>query len=351
MPPTDCPGRSPRAWTIAWVELEPARVTAPAEVHRALERPHRARRELQADAPVGALDRQPPGRAERAEHPPAQQRARRGPRQRRGLDPCAEGDPARTVAAAVHVDPSRAEHALVGDPQVQPRRAARRLRRPGRDRDRGRAGGRRRRRRRGGHGRLGRHGLRAPRPVDRHRGALDRVVAAGRARIGQGQGEPVAAALARLHDAEVERVRAGERTRPGAAADLLHAQQQRAGEVAAEAARHVHDACAQQRQAPAGLADVGECDVAGHGLPGSEAGGAEDRVRGVGRRQGDGALGRHAAELGGPLARGRGGRDDRDDERQQGAGGERPRPRRRHGPAPLPSQTLTGNAYERKDPV
>ena len=62
----------------------------------------------------------------------------------------------------------------------------------------------------------------------------------------------------------------------------------------------------------------------------------------AGGRERDGALGRHPAELGGPLARGRGGRHERDDERQQRARGDRARPR--HGPAPLPSQTLTGTA-------
>ena len=58
----------------------------------------------------------------------------------------------------------------------------------------------------------------------------------------------------------------------------------------------------------------------------------------------DGALGRHPAELGGPLARGRGGRARaRRDERQQRAPAASARAPR-HGPAPLPSQTLTGTA-------
>ena len=188
-------------------------------------------------------------------------------------------------------------------------------------------------------GRRAAEGLGRPRPVDRHRRALDGVVAPARARVGQREGEPVATALAGLHDAEVERVGAGERAGPGATADLLHAQHQRVGEPPAEAAGRVDQPRAQQREAARGSRRRWRARCC-----------RRPTGRGAGRRvmiaceapaaERHRALGSHPPQLCGPFARGRRGRHEHDGDEQQEAGGDRARVRQ--GPAPLPSQTLTG---------
>ena len=230
----------------------------------------------------------------------------------------------------------------------------RRLRRRGRRRAGRRGGGRRRASAVAvGVGVAGRRpdGLGRPRPVDRHRRALDGVVAAARARVGQGEGEPVAAALAGLHDAEVERVGAGERAGPRAAADLLHAQQQRVGEPPAEAAGRVdHAACA---AASGGRATRRRWRARRCRRPTGRGAGprrvmiaCEEPVAGERHR----ALGRHAARAR-RAARARARPSPRARRRAPAARPAASARAARHGPAPLPSQTLTGTAKVRKLPL
>ena len=196
--------------------------------------------------------------------------------------------------------------------------------------------------------RLRRHGerLSAPLVVEAHGRAHVGVVGAAGARVGELDGEAVGAPRAAAqrverHALEPADLAVEDLAAACAGADVLDQEREDVRQPPAVRAGPVVDRGAREHEQARRLAGVAERERARRRLPGHQPVRGDDRGAGgaVGERERPARL-RHALHLGRPLAGERaGGEADDHDER---GGEDRGEPL--HGPAPLPSQIVTGTS-------